>query len=111
MSNEWNYEYGGIKKRSAWSKFKLLLTAAWFIPVMGCYLVYNYFRTRRMKYKLNKTIGRDQIPGDEIAFNRLTEVFRNHEGPVSSQRRRRVKRSDGKTELSQEGAVDIKVEE
>lgn len=43
MSNEWNYEYGGIKKRSVWSKCKLLLTAAWFIPVMSCYLVYNYF--------------------------------------------------------------------
>ena len=48
--------------------------------------------------KLNKTIGRDQLPGDEVAFNRLAKVFANTTpGPINCQRRERVSLPNGKT--------------
>jgi hypothetical protein len=51
--------------------------------------------------KLSKLVGRNQLPGDEVAFNRLAKVFANPmPGPINSQRRKRVERLDGKTEIS-----------
>lgn len=41
--NAWEYEYGGVQKRSIWSKAKLVLRALWFIPVLGGYLLWDYF--------------------------------------------------------------------
>ena len=51
--------------------------------------------------KLSKFVGRNQLPGDEVAFNRLAKVFANQptNTPINSQRRKRVERSDGKTML------------
>jgi zona occludens toxin (predicted ATPase) len=43
----WEYEYGGVQKRSIWSKTKLViflvLMALWFIPVLGCYILWDRF--------------------------------------------------------------------
>lgn len=51
--------------------------------------------------KLSKFVGRNQLPGDEVAFNRLANTFANQptNTPINSQRRKRVERSDGKTML------------
>ncbi len=57
--------------------------------------------------RLNKTIGRDQIPGDEVAFNRLAKIFPNTPAePINTQRRQRNERSDGKTTLSTKDTND-----
>lgn len=40
--DEWEYEYGG-QKRSIWGKIKMILTALWFIPVLGCCILWDYF--------------------------------------------------------------------
>ena len=51
--------------------------------------------------KLSKFVGRDQLPGDEVAFNRIAEAFAGATpGPINCQRRQRVERPDGKTELN-----------
>jgi hypothetical protein len=44
MNNEWNYEYGGVQKRTIWSKTKLVLNAVWFIPFLFFYLIWNFIR-------------------------------------------------------------------
>lgn len=54
--------------------------------------------------KLSKFVGRNQLPTDKSAFDRLAKVFANDTpGPVNTQRRQRVERTDGKTELSNKG--------
>lgn len=56
-----------------------------------------------MKYKLSPTIGRNQIPGDEVAFERLAKIFcvPGNQGPaINSQRRQRLSVSASKTKLN-----------
>ena len=51
-----------------------------------------------------KFVGRDQLPSDEVAFNRLAKVFSDPTpGPINSQRRQRVDLPNGKTKLSTKG--------
>lgn len=53
--------------------------------------------------KLSKLVGRNQLPGDRAAFDRLAQVFANAApGPINSQRRQRITRPDGKTEINNE---------
>ena len=48
--------------------------------------------------KLSKLVGRNQLPGDEVAFDRLAKVFANPTpGPINCQRRKRIELPDGKT--------------
>lgn len=41
--NELKYQYGAVRKRSIWGKIKMVLTALWFIPVLGCCILWDYF--------------------------------------------------------------------
>ena len=45
----WNYEYGGVEKRSLWGKIKLVWNGIWFIPYLCAYLVYDYGRSKSKK--------------------------------------------------------------
>jgi hypothetical protein len=50
--------------------------------------------------KLSKFVGRDELPSDKVAFDRLSKIFADiTPGPINCQRRQRVNRPDGKTEL------------
>jgi hypothetical protein len=42
----WNYEYGGVQKRTIWSKTKLILNATWFIPYLLVGLAWYFVRER-----------------------------------------------------------------
>ncbi len=56
-----------------------------------------------MKYKLSKLVGRNQLPSDVRAFQRLAEIFTppaEQQGPVlppNSQRRQRIVLATGRT--------------
>ncbi len=51
---------------------------------------------------LSKFVGRDQIPGDEIAFDRLAKIFSEPTPkPLNSQRRERITLPNGKTKLKE----------
>lgn len=52
--------------------------------------------------KLSKFVGRNELPSDKIAWQRLSQAFGNSKGPVSSiGRRTRIKMVDGRTKVSE----------
>lgn len=44
------------------------------------------------KYKLSKFVGRDVLPGDEIAFERIREAFKEKEKPAADEKKTKRKR-------------------
>lgn len=48
-SDTWNYEYGGVEKRSIWSKIKLVCNGLWFIPYICAHVGYDYVRSKSKK--------------------------------------------------------------
>ena len=55
-----------------------------------------------MKYRLSKLVGRNQLPGDEVAFQRLEAAFGEAAPlPHSAQRRQRIDVGNGVTRAAQ----------
>jgi hypothetical protein len=40
--DHWNYEYGGVKKRTILSKANLVLRGIWFVPFLCGYILWDY---------------------------------------------------------------------
>lgn len=59
-----------------------------------------------MKYKLSKLVGRNQLPSDAVAFERLAQIFalpagqQAHVQPLNTQRRQRIALSSGRTKAA-----------
>jgi len=59
-----------------------------------------------MKYKLSEFVGRNQLPGDEVAFNRLAEIFGDDDTQVvNCCRRKREPAGHKLTRLAQDKRV------
>ncbi len=54
-----------------------------------------------MKYHLSEFRGRDELPTDKLAFDRLKEVFKDIPKIINTQRRERIQVSEDTTKLGE----------